>query len=61
MGRWTITNTVSGVEIGSFEADSRKAALDAMARDQGYDSYAEQLDAIESDGSDLRVEAVDEG
>ena len=39
--RYKIENTTSGLIMGIYEADSEKAALDAMARDAGYDDYAD--------------------
>jgi hypothetical protein len=53
---YTITNTVSGATIGTYEGATEAEALDAMARDAGYDSHADMLKTIESDGSDIRVE-----
>ena len=41
MTTYQISNTTSGVIIGTYEAESRQGALEAMARDQGYSDYAE--------------------
>lgn len=55
MTTYTITNTKSGATIGIYEGATEAEALDAMARDAGYESYADQLATIESDGSDIGV------
>jgi hypothetical protein len=39
--RYSIENTVSGQSLGIYDADSEHGALEAMARDAGYNSYAE--------------------
>lgn len=41
MTKYTIENTASGVVLGTYEAESAKAALDAMAREAGYANYAD--------------------
>lgn len=40
MMTYTIENTASGVVLGTYEAESAEAALDAMARDAKYANYA---------------------
>lgn len=39
--RYELTNTLSGVELGTFEGKDGSDALDAFARDAGYDDYAD--------------------
>lgn len=38
--RYTIENRRSAVVLGVYEADSPQEALDKMAQDAGYESYA---------------------
>lgn len=40
MKTFTISNEVSGMRLGVYAATSASEALDAMARDAGYASYA---------------------
>ncbi len=39
MTRYQIENTASGIILGVYEANSENEALDAMARDAGYEDY----------------------
>ena len=38
---YRIDNTISGLCLGEYAAETESAALDAMARDAGYSDYAE--------------------
>lgn len=59
MSTYRITNTTTGQTIGDYEADSPRAALDAMARDAGYRDFADSCLSLGTDGDELRVEGVD--
>jgi len=41
MNTYEISNSTSGIIIGTYEGETAEAALEAMARDAGYTSYAE--------------------
>lgn len=58
MTTFRITNQTSGADLGAFEADDKAGALDAMAKDAGYASFAESCETTGEDGSDLVVHEV---
>lgn len=39
MKSYRVVQTVSGVDLGIYAGETEDQALDAMARDQGYDDY----------------------
>jgi hypothetical protein len=41
MNRYRIINTVSGSDLGIFDAADEQGALDAMAREAGYKDYVD--------------------
>jgi hypothetical protein len=43
MAKFQIELTVSRVDLGAYEGETIDEALDAMAKDWGYDSYDELL------------------
>lgn len=49
MKTWTITNRISGQDLGIYEATDEAGALEAMAIDAGYATYRE---ACEVNGDD---------
>ncbi len=58
MTMYTITNAHSGVDLGTYEADSPEAALDAMARDGGYLDYTDACDAVPVQDGEIVVTQI---
>lgn len=59
MPRYRITNTETGAQLGEYSGANPDGALDALARDAGYDDYANWLDhAPNLDPNDLDIEYV---
>lgn len=58
MRYWKITNTVSGLFLGVFEAEDVDGALDALARDAGYRDYEHANKVAQLDEWELRVEPL---
>jgi len=59
MPRYAITNTETGAELGEYRGVHPDDALDAFARDAGYDDYADWLaHAPNVDPNELDVEYV---
>ena len=59
MATYRIHNQQSGLDLGTYTAESPEAALDAMARDAGYADHAAAEEAAPSDGA-LVVKMVDD-
>jgi len=63
MSRYEISNRHSGQVLGTYSADDYRAALDLMARDAGYPSYAAMCETLEWDAfkaaRELSVIALD--
>lgn len=60
MKTYRISNRISGVTVGDYEADDPMSALDVMAREAGYDSYEEASVVTGDRGDDgLDVEFVE--
>lgn len=58
MSTFSIHSRTTGYHLGSYEADSREAALDAMSREAGYANHAEACEVTNDDGSDLVVTEI---
>ena len=66
MAKFQITQKTSGQIIGTFEADDERGALDAMARDAGYEDFEDSVlgvrdgpDEIWTDAKIVEMEAED--
>ena len=46
MKKYQIENTNSGIIFGVYEAESEDMALEELAKDAGYATYAEAYDAF---------------
>ena len=49
MKKFEIENTTSGFSLGIFEANSEEQALEIMAKEAGYNSYAEACEVAPGD------------
>ena len=59
MSTFRISNQTSGLELGLYEGRDAADALDEMARDAGYTSYAESvLISVSSEASDEEKERI---
>jgi hypothetical protein len=58
MARFKIEHTVSGTELGEFEADDEQGALDAIAREAGYRDHAEASAVAPTSTGELSVTRI---
>lgn len=59
MARYQISNTVSGAVLGEYEAEDEQGALDALARDAGYESHAAACEVVPTKPGELAVERLE--
>lgn len=59
MSTFQIVNKISGADLGTYEAATASGALDAMAQDAGYASFAASCKVTGDDPCDLRVTRSD--
>lgn len=60
MGRYRIENLHGGMDLGVYEGGSEAEALDAMAKDAGYESYEHLQATAPAPPGEIRVTAVDD-
>ncbi len=56
MAKFEVSSKVSGLGLGVFDAEDEMGALDAAARDAGYDSFRDQCSITDPDDLDAEVE-----
>jgi hypothetical protein len=59
MKNWDIANKFSGHHLGVYEAATAEEALNALAKDAGYASYADVLDQLDAKDGELVVTEVE--
>lgn len=55
MATYRIENTHSGLILGDYKADSPKKALELLAQDSGYKTYAEMQKVAPTSESEISV------
>ena len=52
---YEISNTISGADLGGYEAESEEHALDLWAQDAGYADYAEAQRVAPAKPGEIKV------
>lgn len=58
MNSYQIINTISGLDLGIYEADDEDGALDQMARDAGYEDFEAACEVAPIKNGELKVKLV---
>lgn len=56
--KYEISNTISGASLGVYDAASEAEALDAMAREAGYQDYASLCEVVPAEDGEIVVSIV---
>jgi hypothetical protein len=58
MKKYTIYNVISGHRFGEYEAGSYDDALNAFAREAGYENYATAYDVASAGDNEVEVKEL---
>lgn len=58
MAKYEISNTLSGHSFGAYEAEDEAGALEAMAHEAGYSSYAEACEESPVSEGEISVRRI---
>ncbi len=58
--KYQIENTMSGWVFGVYKGDSKEDALDALAKDAGYDDYHHMSYVAPAREGEIKVTEIDE-
>ena len=59
MSKFQIENTLSGIVFGEYEGETSAEALDAFARDAGYENFAAACEAAPVEEGEILVTEVE--
>ncbi len=58
MKSYQIINTISGLDLGVYDAEDEDDALDVMARDTGYEDFAAACEVAPVKDGEIKVKLV---